>query len=151
MIHKSNDYCDFFVGDEKSGRKKLWVNISKVSSRFELSCHRTQYLPGVTWNAPKSMWRIYIARDGICILSQNRSNFRFFSRNAQVFIDKIPEMPNFSNLILGHFKKPPVFSFFCRKSISQNVFITIILKICPKNHVAVRKFFEWQKWPTWFI
>ena len=81
---------------------------------------------GVTWNAPKRLWRMYFARDGICICFWNapKSNIihfwwfscfnighMLFSRNAPLFMFEDFEMP--------HFKCPSRFSNIKKWGISR--------------------------------
>ena len=65
-------------------------------------------LRDVTWNAPKSMWRRYLARDSICICFVSKSNIFmfgdfpdlklvtcFFLEISYFFMFENLEMPNF--------------------------------------------------------
>ena len=103
-------------------------NINIIPLCWKTCDHEIPEIRGVSWNAPKSVWKMYFSREAICILfwnAPNSNNFIFgsflvlklvtclFFEMPHFSVVKKFEMRHFTYLILemgkmGHFK---IFSY----------------------------------------
>ena len=99
--YRQNKYVR--AGNERSGASLTRARIKSI-----LKFQPLYSLRGVSWNARKSMWKIYFSRDGICKFfwnAQNSNTFRFSLFFVRILITcSFFEMPDFH--MFDYFEMP---------------------------------------------